>query len=657
MALPVWIDNLVAYSLQIAVLAAAGTLLSFAFRLRLPRICLIFWQVLLFACLFLPVLQKWEHPEFIPLSTTPAAMEFQVSGSNSVAEPQPVRFPVVPTIELILVSGILMRFVWLAAGLIRLRFYLRKSEKIAELPPGTVRLMALLGVRAGFYISEEIDGPATLGIFSPAILMPQSFSHLSEACKEAVVCHELLHVRRHDWAYVILEEIVRTLFWFHPAVWWLLSRIHLAREQSVDYEVVQLTGDRQPYLDSLLEMARMQLRPGALPAPLFLKERHLVQRIALLIKEASMNRTRLTISLIGIVLLLAGTVQLASCWFPLTGAAVIVQEETSDSGNDTQPAEHTSTPSPEKPRDMVGGSKDGSAKPPPPKSPSLLKVPPPPKAPPPPKNGNISGGMIGGMPGGVAGGIIGEIPGGVVGSVPGGVVGGVVGGSSAVLVDPNQFAGSKSSRQAPKKIESKVLESRLIRRVPPVYPELAKRARIQGKVTLLVNVNEKGCVSSAEVLEGHPILNSSAVEAVKQWIYTPILLSGTPIPVTSTVTVNFDLTRKPETSSRTGSIPPGTNSGILTGVDMEVYASPEEARDPGSTVVSLDESGQVLINNRRISVENLRRELENIFSRGSNRNIFVSAPAKAVYSDVVAIIDIARRAGAEKIHLVARNTR
>ena len=66
MALPFWISNLIAYSLQIAILAAAGTLLVYLFRLRLPRVTLIYWQILLLACLFLPFLQRWDHPVLGP---------------------------------------------------------------------------------------------------------------------------------------------------------------------------------------------------------------------------------------------------------------------------------------------------------------------------------------------------------------------------------------------------------------------------------------------------------------------------------------------------------------------------------------------------------------------------------------------------------------
>ena len=62
MALPVWMDNLIAYNLQIAILASAGTLLAYLLRLRMPRVMLWYWQILLLACLVLPGLQNWKHP-------------------------------------------------------------------------------------------------------------------------------------------------------------------------------------------------------------------------------------------------------------------------------------------------------------------------------------------------------------------------------------------------------------------------------------------------------------------------------------------------------------------------------------------------------------------------------------------------------------------
>ncbi|RPI22770.1 MAG: energy transducer TonB [Acidobacteria bacterium] len=83
--------------------------------------------------------------------------------------------------------------------------------------------------------------------------------------------------------------------------------------------------------------------------------------------------------------------------------------------------------------------------------------------------------------------------------------------------------------------------SKVIYRVEPVYPTLAIQARVQGSVMLQVTVNEMGIVESVQVVRGHPLLNEAAITAVKQWRYKPTILNGEPMPITATVTVNFNL--------------------------------------------------------------------------------------------------------------------
>ena len=73
------------------------------------------------------------------------------------------------------------------------------------------------GVRVPLLLSDEIDSPVTFGFRSPRIILPLSFKNLSEPCQKAVLCHELLHVRRYDWILIVAEEVVGSLFWFHPA--------------------------------------------------------------------------------------------------------------------------------------------------------------------------------------------------------------------------------------------------------------------------------------------------------------------------------------------------------------------------------------------------------------------------------------------------------
>jgi TonB family protein len=100
---------------------------------------------------------------------------------------------------------------------------------------------------------------------------------------------------------------------------------------------------------------------------------------------------------------------------------------------------------------------------------------------------------------------------------------------------------TRTSGREPIRVGANVQESKLIRRVEPIYPDLAMRARVQGQVVLVINVDEEGNVTDIKVASGHPLLNEAAVNAVRQWKYSPTLMNGVPVPVIATVTVVFNL--------------------------------------------------------------------------------------------------------------------
>jgi len=120
--------------------------------------------------------------------------------------------------------------------------------------------------------------------------------------------------------------------------------------------------------------------------------------------------------------------------------------------------------------------------------------------------------------------------GGEVGGVPGGIVGGVVGGVPAPSVPG-----------APLRVGGEIREPTKIRHVSPVYPDLALAAHVHGTVTLECLVSPRGLVTDVKLVRGIPLLNTSAMDAVKQWTYTPTLKNGVPVAVILTVTVRFEL--------------------------------------------------------------------------------------------------------------------
>jgi protein TonB len=123
--------------------------------------------------------------------------------------------------------------------------------------------------------------------------------------------------------------------------------------------------------------------------------------------------------------------------------------------------------------------------------------------------------------------------GGVEGGVEGGVAGGIVGGLPAEPPPPPVVQAVR--------VGGNIKEPTKVKNVAPVYPDIAKQARVQGIVILECTISPQGRVTDVKVLRGIPLLDQAGVDAVKQWQYTPTLLNGVPVPVIMTVTVNFRL--------------------------------------------------------------------------------------------------------------------
>jgi TonB family protein len=314
---PLWFANFLAYCLQVALLVMAGTALPGLFRLKVPRVLLAYWQALLAVCLALPLLQPWKRAEEISPGLAGTAT---VTLGAVQAGPSAFHFSWFAGIAGVLAVGVAVRLVWLGVGVARLRRIRRAARRME--PPAYVReWQARLRVHPSFYLSPALDGPATVGLRPACVLLPERFPDLEESFQRAIACHEMLHVARRDWIFNVLEESILALFWFHPAVGWLVHRIRLSREQTVDALVVGLTRARKPYLRALLEIATGGMPPLLGAAPGFLKERQLAYRIELLVKEVRMSKLRLYSSLAGMLglMLLAGGVAVWS--FPLKSAA------------------------------------------------------------------------------------------------------------------------------------------------------------------------------------------------------------------------------------------------------------------------------------------------------------------------------------------------
>jgi protein TonB len=136
------------------------------------------------------------------------------------------------------------------------------------------------------------------------------------------------------------------------------------------------------------------------------------------------------------------------------------------------------------------------------------------------------GGVVGGVPGGIPGGQLGGVIGGIISSTP----------KAAYLPPPPKPKVVKRLR-----VSQGVTRGLLIHRVRPVYPSIARQARIQGTVILEAIIAKDGRIQNLQAVSGHPMLVSAAIAAVREWRYKPYLLNGLPVEVETQVSVIFTL--------------------------------------------------------------------------------------------------------------------
>jgi beta-lactamase regulating signal transducer with metallopeptidase domain len=292
-ALELALRDLAAWSLQVGVLALAAAALSRLLPIDRPAARLALDQALLASVLGLPLLQPWH-------ATASGDVVWSLAHvSDSVPSPGPASTAASSwgaagwpfAVAALLLLGVAFHLARLGAGLLRLR-RLRRSARPLDAAPWLCALCDEVAPRARLLLCEATGTPATCGLRRPVVLLPPAFEAMVRERQESVALHELIHARRGDWLTLMLEELLKAVLYFHPAVHWLVGRVRLAREQAVDAAVVEHLGAREAYLDSLLEVALSAARARAVPAAPFLHQRHLRERVDLLLKGAPMSRVR-----------------------------------------------------------------------------------------------------------------------------------------------------------------------------------------------------------------------------------------------------------------------------------------------------------------------------------------------------------------------------
>ncbi|MFK7847879.1 MAG: peptidoglycan DD-metalloendopeptidase family protein, partial [Rhodothermales bacterium] len=104
-------------------------------------------------------------------------------------------------------------------------------------------------------LSKHIDQPVLIGWLKPVILLPMGIlAGMTPSQIEAILAHELAHVRRHDYLFSVIQSVLETVFFFHPAIWWISHQIRIEREYCCDDLAVKTTGQKKIYLNTLAQL-------------------------------------------------------------------------------------------------------------------------------------------------------------------------------------------------------------------------------------------------------------------------------------------------------------------------------------------------------------------------------------------------------------------
>lgn len=130
-----------------------------------------------------------------------------------------------------------------------------------------------------------------------------------------------------------------------------------------------------------------------------------------------------------------------------------------------------------------------------------------------------------------------------------------------------QETATQTGKTGPVKANGDIKPPKVLKMIKPVYPEAARKEGIEGVVILEATADAKGQVEKVKVLQSVPVLDQAAIDAVKQWIYEPLILNGKPTPVVFTVTVRFTLdNKKSGEKGVSGGVPGGVAGGVQGGV-------------------------------------------------------------------------------------------
>ncbi|MGA2077345.1 MAG: M56 family metallopeptidase [Terriglobia bacterium] len=405
-----------------------------------------------------------------------------------------------------------------------LPFESRQAKVILENLRSSLRLSRVVQLRAG----AEIAVPFTRGGLRPAVLLPAEAPRWSRKQLEWVLAHELAHVRRNDYLTQMAARLACALFWFHPLVWLAGFAMRKEREQACDDIVLSLGHPAADYAEFLLVLSRgLRCTNGAWSTGVAMAQSSQLEvRMKALLdpklnhKTLARSRTVVTAALAAALLLPVAAMRVAA-----KDASGTISGIVRDPSGAVIPDANVTLINVGLKSKIEGHSgPDGTF--------SFTAIPP----------GSYRLEIA--CPG-FAFTKSAELDLQSGGDLHQNItldIGGVL---EEVVVHGHKPAESPATpRPTPRRIRvgGMVQAAKLVSQVKPAYPEALQKQGIEGTVILRAVIGTSGQILSLSPFNNpDPALTKSAMDAVRQWRYTPTLLNGEPVEVVTTITVGFRL--------------------------------------------------------------------------------------------------------------------
>jgi beta-lactamase regulating signal transducer with metallopeptidase domain len=423
--------------------------------------------------------------------------------------------PLVPWIAACWLLGMALLLLKTIGGVIQVRVLKQKVTANCETGMASFHRLAARAKVADVPILESdlVSIPTVAGWFRPVVLLPKGvLEKIDRPMLDSLVAHELAHIRRHDSAMNLVQTVIEDLLFFHPAMWWVTKSVRAEREACCDDDAVAICGDTLVYVRALSQAEQFR---SSIPV-IALSSSPLLQRIRRLteMRISKMNHvTAFCIALLAVSFIIgtaAGSIVLATIPPQNSTSSASANTPSGDQDFDKAKPEARET-------NATSGNKEAKY--------ALLCgivfV----------KANNATGKPI-------------ELP-------------------PPQKDEKDRFGGCillDVSTPKASKVSGELQASKLIYKADPIYPEPAIKEHVGIRVILSINVNEEGLVTDAEVKKSQTVppdrdskgnwvggapagviksINSAAINAVKQWKYSPTLLDGKAIPVRTNVSIDF----------------------------------------------------------------------------------------------------------------------